>query len=133
MTWLIFIEKKMLIEIGIWLSLYIYKENLRSFMVYGDRYKKTDERFIEWQRVTASGTTNDSEWYNEWQRVTANENEWQRVVQRVTKNDNEWQRVTKSGTTSKSGTFTSKKKKWIIAILSTRKIHTLLQGMNGWY
>ena len=111
MTWLIFIEKKMLIEIGIWLSLYIYKENLQSFMVYGDRYKNTDERFIEWQRVTASGTTNDSEWYNEWQRVTANENEWQRVVQRVTKNDNKWQRVTKSGTTSKSGTFTSKKKK----------------------
>ena len=45
-------------------------------------YKKTDEWYIEWQRVT----TNDNEWYNEWQRVTTNGNEWQRVravVQRM--------------------------------------------------
>ena len=49
-------------------------------------YKKTDE------------------WYIKWQRVTTNDNEWQRVVQRVTTNDNEWynewQRVTTSSTTS---------------------------------
>ena len=99
-------------------------------MVYGDRYKKTDERFIEWQRVVqqmiASGTTNDnewqqmkmsdSEWYNEWQKMTMSDSEWQKVVQRV-----------------KAAHLLQKKKKWIIAILSTRKIHTLLQGMNGWY
>ena len=29
-------------------------------------YTKTDELYIEWQRITTSGTTND----NEWQRVT---------------------------------------------------------------
>ena len=28
-------------------------------------YKKTDERYIEWEQVT----TSDNEWYNEWQRV----------------------------------------------------------------
>ena len=43
-------------------------------------------------------TTNDNEWYNEWQRVaTSNiksDNEWQWVVQKVTTNDSEWQRVT---------------------------------------
>ena len=60
-------------------------------------YKKTDEWYNEWQRVTTSGitrdkewqpvTTNDSEWYNEWQRVTMNDSEWQQV----TKNDNELQ------------------------------------------
>ena len=33
-------------------------------------YKKTDEWYIEWQRVTTSGTTND----NEWQRVTISAN-----------------------------------------------------------
>ena len=46
-------------------------------------YKKKDEWYIEWQRVTTndnewqrvttsgttSSTTSDSEWYNEWQRV----------------------------------------------------------------
>ena len=49
-------------------------------------YKKTDEWYIEWQRVTKSGTTSD----NEWQRVTTNDKEWQRVAQRVTTNANEW-------------------------------------------
>ena len=38
----------------------------------------------EWQRVvqlvTTSGTTNDNEWYNEWQRVTTNDNEWQECL-----------------------------------------------------
>ena len=49
-------------------------------------YKKTDE------------------WYIEWQRVTTKDNEWQRVVQQVIKNgtmgDKEQQRVTTSGRTS---------------------------------
>ena len=49
-------------------------------------YKKTDEWYIEWQRVTKSGTTRD----NEWQRVTTNDKKWQRVAQRVTTNANEW-------------------------------------------
>ena len=54
-------------------------------------YKKTDEWYIEWQRVTTSGTSD-----NEWQRVTTSgttsHNEWQRV----TTSDNGWQRVTTS-------------------------------------
>ena len=40
------------------------------------------------------------EWYIEWQRVTTNDNEWQRVVQQLIKSDNEqyneWQRMTTS-------------------------------------
>ena len=56
-------------------------------------YKKTDEWYIEWQRVITSGKTSDYE--------------WERVVQRVTRNDNEWQRVTTSGTTS------DKEWKWV--------------------
>ena len=39
-----------------------------------------------------SGTLNDNEWYNEWQKMTTSENEWHRWVQRVTA----------SGTTSHS-------------------------------
>ena len=30
-------------------------------------YKKTDERYIEWQQVT----TNDNDWYKEWQQVAS--------------------------------------------------------------
>ena len=74
----------------------------------------------EWQRMTTSGTTNDNE-------STTSGKEWQRV----TTNDNEWQRVTKSGTANKNGTAYSKE--WIIAILSTAKIDTLLQWKDGWY
>ena len=59
-------------------------------------YKKTDEWYIESQRVqrmTTSDTTSDNEWQRVVQRVTTNNNERQRVVQRETtseRNDNEW-------------------------------------------
>ena len=70
-------------------------------------YKKTDEWYIEWQRMTNS----DNEWYNEWQWMTTSDNEWynewQRVVQRVITNDNEWQRVTTRDTAS------DKEWKWV--------------------
>ena len=53
-------------------------------------YKKTDEWYIEWQRMTI----NDNEWYNEWQLITTSattsENEWYNEWQRVTTGDNEW-------------------------------------------
>ena len=82
----------------------------------------------EWQRVVQRVTTNDNEWYNEWQRV----------VQRVATSDNEWEqmtasdnKMTKSGTSNKNGTVYFKE--WMIAILSTTKIDTLLQRMDGWY
>ena len=59
-------------------------------------YKKTDEWYIEWQRVT----TNDNECYNEWQQMTTSDNEWQRMTTSDTTSDNEWynewQRVTAS-------------------------------------
>ena len=68
----------------------INKSNSQSFVIV---YKKTDEWYIEWQRVKANGTTGD----NEWQRVTTsgrtNDNEWQRVVQGVATSDSKWQRV----------------------------------------
>ena len=76
-------------------------------------------------------TTNDNEWYTEWQwvvqQVTTRNNEKQWVAT----NDNKWQQVIKSGTTNKNGT--SYFKEWMIAILSKIKIDTLLQGMDGWY
>ena len=50
-------------------------------------YKKTDEWYIEWQRMT----TSDNEWYNEWQRVTTSkttsDNEWKQMAM----SDSEWQ------------------------------------------
>ena len=63
-----------------------------------------DSRGASERDLTTSGTTNDNEWYNEWQRVaqrlTTNDNEWQRMttgdnesqrlVQRMTTNVNEW-------------------------------------------
>ena len=66
-------------------------------------YKKIDDWFIDWQRVTMSGTTSDNEcqrvvqWTamndNERQRVTTNDNEWQWMIT----SDNKWQRMAKSG------------------------------------
>ena len=44
-------------------------------------YKKTGEWYIEWQRMTTSGTTNDNEWQRMTKSGTTNDNEWQRVVQ----------------------------------------------------
>ena len=72
--------------------------------------KNTNDWYIKWQRMTTSGTTNDSEWQqivqqvttsgitrnNEWQRSTTSGNEWQRV----TTSDNEWHRVVQRMTTS---------------------------------
>ena len=76
-------------------------------------YKKADEWYIEWQRVTTNDnewqcvynkwqrmTTSENEWWNEWQLITASDNEWYNKWQRMTASDNEWQRVTTSGTTS---------------------------------
>ena len=46
--------------------------------------------------MTTSGTTNDIEWYNQWQRVTTirtmGDNEWYSEWQPMTKTSNEWQR-----------------------------------------
>ena len=69
-------------------------------------YKKTDEWYIEWQRVVQRVTTSDNEWQQVAHRVKTSEtrsgknsNEWQRMTisyfeqQRKTTNDNEWQRV----------------------------------------
>ena len=78
-------------------------------------------------------TTNDNEWYSEWQRIPTSDNEWQRVVQRVTTSDNKWQWLTasdSSGTTNENGTVHFEE--CIIAILSIKKADALLlQGMDG--
>ena len=55
-------------------------------------YKKTDQWYIKWPRVTTDGTTIVNKWYNGWQWVTKSNNKWQRV----TGSDNEWQKVTTS-------------------------------------
>ena len=82
-------------------------------------YKKTDEWYNEWQRVTTSGTTSDNEWqrvvksrlfikrqtsdtssnnkwYNKRQWVTMYDNVWQRMTT-ITTSENKWQQVTASG------------------------------------
>ena len=57
-------------------------------------YKKTDEWYIECQRVTTSGTTSDKEWQRVIRSGATSDKEWQRVMKRVSTNNNEWQRVT---------------------------------------
>ena len=56
---------------------------------------------------------------NKWQWVTTNDNEWY----------NEWQQVATSGTTNENGTVHFKE--WVIAIITMTKTDTLLQGMDG--
>ena len=73
-------------------------------------YKKIDEWYIEWQRMTTSengGTTsvqrvitNDNEWERVVLRVRMSGNEWYNEWQWMTTSDNEWQRATTSGITS---------------------------------
>ena len=86
-------------------------------------YKKTDEWYIEWQRVT----TNNNEWYNEWERMTASDtasdNKWQQIAMRERASDS-------SGAMNENDTVHFKE--WIIAILSMTKTDTLLlQVMDG--
>ena len=56
-------------------------------------YKKTDEWYIERQRVT-------NEWHRVVQRMVTSDNEWQPVAQRMTTGDNEWQRMIMSDKSS---------------------------------
>ena len=56
-------------------------------------YKKIDDWYIDWQRVTMSGTKSDNECQRVVQWGTVNDNEWQRV----TANDNEWEQMTTNG------------------------------------
>ena len=98
-------------------------------------YKKTDEWYIEWQRVT----TNYIKWQRVVQRVTANDNEWQWVVQRVTTSgttsDNEWQRVTTSGATSDKEwqRVTTNSNEWqrVTAVVQPMKT-AQYTSKNGW-
>ena len=114
-------------------------------------YKKTDECYIEWQRMTTNDkewqrvaqrvTTNDNQWYNEWQKVTRNDNEWQRVttssrtsdrewqrmIQRVTANGNEWQRVTAVVQHLKMAQYTSKNG-WLPSFQRQKQIHYYFKG-----
>ena len=90
-------------------------------------YKKTDEWYIEWQRVT----TNDNEWQrvvkrmttsgttsdNEWQRVTTSDNKWYNKWQRVKMSGKEWQWMAMSD---------SKWEQWY----SEWKRHSTLQRMD---
>ena len=64
-------------------------------------YKKTDEWYSEWQRMTTSGTASD----NEWQWVTASES---------------------NGTANENGTVHFKE--WMIAIILQKVIHYYLKG-----
>ena len=83
-------------------------------------YKKTDEWYIEWQRVTTKRqrvTSND----NEWHRVTTNDYEWQRVVQRVIKSNSKWQKVTANGN----------KRQWVRAVVQRMKT-VQYTSKNGW-
>ena len=57
------------------------------------------------QRVTASGTKSDNEWYNKWQRVTTNDNKWYNEWQRVTTGGIEWREVTISGNFGQTSFF----------------------------
>ena len=69
-------------------------------------YKKTDEWYIEWQRITTSGATNDNEWQRVVQRVRTNDNE----LQQMAISDSEWQQV-----------------------IQRMKRHSTLQRMNDWH
>ena len=51
------------------------KQRIKQRIVYKKRY----EWYIEWQRMTTSGATND----NKWQPMTTSDNEWLRMTKSV--------------------------------------------------
>ena len=57
-------------------------------------YKKTDERYIEWQRARTSGTKSENGW--QWM-TTSGQQMTSSVTTSGTTSDNEWQRVTTNG------------------------------------
>ena len=61
-------------------------------------YKKTDEWYIVWQRVTLNGTTIDKECQQITTSCTTNESKWQWAERR----DDEWQCMTTSGVTNEN-------------------------------
>ena len=90
--------------------------------------------------MTTSGTTNDNEWYNEWQRVvqrvttsgTTSDNEWQRVTTSGTTNDNEWynewQRMTTSGNEWQQMTMSDSEWQKVVQRIKTAQY----TSKNGW-
>ena len=88
-------------------------------------YKKTGDWFIEWQWMTTSSTTGDSEWQRVVQRVTTNDNEWQLAVtndsewQQLTMRDRKWQQVVQR---MKAVQYTSKNG-WLPSFLWQKQIH----------
>ena len=83
-------------------------------------YKKTDEWYNEWQRVTTSGTTSD----NEWQRVVksrlfikrqTSDTSSNKVVQQETMSNNVWQWVTTNDNdNNKWKQMTTSDSEWLI-------------------
>ena len=82
-------------------------------------------------------TTNDNEWYSEWQRMTTNDKKRQQVVQRVTNsnsewqrettNDNEWQEVTAVVQGKETAQYTSKNR-WLPSFQWQKEIHYHFKG-----
>ena len=85
--------------------------------------KKTEEWYIEWQRVVQRVTTNDNEWQQVVHRVTKSENEWQRV----TTNGNEWQQVRAVVQQMKTAQYTSKNG-WLQSFQWQKEIHYYFKG-----
>ena len=54
----------------IYVQIFLRNKLLQILLIESIFYKKTDEWYIEWQRVT----TSDNEWYNEWQRIATSDN-----------------------------------------------------------
>ena len=54
------------------------------------RVKTIDsEWYNKWQRMTASGSTNDSDW----QQITTSDSECQGVVQQIKTNESQWEQA----------------------------------------
>ena len=94
--------------------------------------KKTDESYIEWQRVVHRVTTNENKWQrvvhrmttsdNKWQRVTTSDSEWYNEWQRVATNGNQWQRVRAVVQRMKTAEYTSKNG-WLPSFHWQKEIH----------
>ena len=77
-------------------SIWIFQrdKNIKSVSLFFLLFLSLEQRQRSFVKRLTTGSSSDSEWYNEWQRIATSGNEWQRVVQRMamsgTTSDNEW-------------------------------------------
>ena len=56
-------------------------------MATSDKTTNNNEWYNEWQQVRTSGTASENKWYYKWQQMTTSNSKWQRVIKQMNTNE----------------------------------------------